>query len=253
MSGDYMTAQAHALNHLAIIPDGNTRWAAANNKTAFGGYKLGLQRVVELARHSRKLGIHTLTFWGLSTENWQHRSKAELSFLVRIFERAIDEHVEEARLDGVRIIHLGNKTRLPKRLLKKIAEAEETTRNNKKHILNLALDYGGHDEIVRATRRMLEDTLSGRLEPEELAEQESEDEGKVGYENYLDTAGQPYPSPDYIIRTSGEQRLSGFMPWQAIYAELYFIKDFFPDFTIDKLEEAVKVYATRHRRFGAGH
>ena len=248
-----MTTQAHPLNHLAIIPDGNTRWAKANDTSPYEGYKLGLRRGVELARHARKRGIHTLTLWGLSTENWQHRSAAELRFLVRIFGKAIDEYIQEAQEGGMRIIHIGNKNNLPRKLMEKLAWAEEVTKNNTKHILNLALDYGGHDEILRATRRILEAITSGDLSPDVFEQDDNKDEAEKVYENYLDTAGQPHPYPDLIVRTAGDQRLSGFMLWQAAYAELYFADVYFPDFDSEKLDVAIEVYGTRKRRFGATH
>ncbi len=241
-----MATASHPLNHLAIIPDGNTRWAKANGRTAYEGYRAGMQQVIDLSRHVRRLGIHTLTFWGLSTENWRHRPAAELSFLVTLFIKTIDDWLEDANRDGVRIIHLGAKDRLPKRLLKRIAEAEAATRENTRYIFNLALDYGGHDELMRATQAMMADVAAGRVTAEELNNPEA-------YAGYLDTQGQPYPNPDFIVRTSGEVRTSGLMPWQSTYAELYFEPCLFPDFTPDKLDAAIAQYHQRQRRFGGGH
>ncbi|HEV2412397.1 MAG TPA: polyprenyl diphosphate synthase [Candidatus Saccharimonadales bacterium] len=250
-----MTAKAHPLNHLAIIPDGNTRWANANGKSPYEGYKLGLKRGVELARHARERGIHTLTLWGLSTENWQHRSARELAFLVRIFDKAIDDYIEEAQQDGMRIIHIGNKNRLPKKLMKKLQWAEEATKSNVNHILNLALDYGGHDEILRATHRIIQAVKDGKIGAESFAQGNGDDpkSAEKTYEEYLDTAGQPYPYPDLIVRTAGDQRLSGFMLWQAAYAELYFVDVYFPDFDPAHLDVAIEAYDKRQRRFGATH
>ncbi|HSX02428.1 MAG TPA: polyprenyl diphosphate synthase [Candidatus Saccharimonadia bacterium] len=228
------------LNHIAVIPDGNTRWAKVNGRSNFDGYSEGIQRGLELTRHTRQLGIHTTTFWGLSTENWRHRPKAELDFLVRLFIKTMDDWLFEAQRDNVKIIHLGDKTRLPKRLLSKLAKVEAATANNTQFVFNLALDYGGQDEIMRATRRLLADPKADLHDPHEL-------------ELYLDTAGQPHPNPDLIIRTSGEQRLSGFMPWQSVYAELYFEPCLYPDFTTDKLDAAIADYYGRKRNFGGGH
>ncbi len=223
------------LNHLAIIPDGNTRWAKANNRSPFDGYLEGKARFLELVKHTRKLGIHTTTFWGLSTENWRHRPKLELDFLVRTFIETVDAWVMEAQEQDVKIIHLGNKTRLPKKMLDKLIQAEQATKDNKTFVTNLALDYGGHDEIMRAIERRQADPTPGLLE------------------DYLDTAGQVYPNPDFIIRTSGEIRLSGFMPWQSAYSEFYFEPVLFPDFTPEKLDVALAEFHHRHRRFGGGH
>ena len=233
-----MSTQASPLNHLAIIPDGNTRWAKANHKQTFEGYQLGFQRGIELARHARTLGIHTLTFWGLSTENWLNRPKLELEFIVDSALRLSNEYFADAQRDNVRIIHLGRRDRLPKRLLQRLAYIEEATFTNDAHVMNLALDYGGRDELVRAAARVATSGETPTYEALEAA---------------LDTAGQPYPNPDFIVRTSGETRLSGFMPWQSAYSEFYFEPAFFPDFTVDKLETAVAEYQRRQRRFGGGH
>jgi undecaprenyl diphosphate synthase len=211
---------------------------------------------VELTRHVRTLGIHTLTFWGLSTENWRHRPAAELNFLIDLFSKSIDRYIEDAQKEGVRFIHLGNKTRLPKKFLNKLARAEEETKQNQNCVLNLALDYGGHDELIRATRKIIDDAKAGELDPAKLADPVGENNTKVPatvYSEYLDTAGQPHPFPDFIIRTSGEVRLSGLMPWQAVYAELYFEPSLFPDFTTDKLDAAIDEYYKRQRRYGGGH
>ena len=219
--------------HIAIIPDGNRRWAKERSLSTFEGHKKGYQVGIEVARACRQFGIHTLTFWGFSTENWQ-RSKEEVAYLMRIYEMFIDQHLAEAKRDGVRIIHLGRKDRLPKRLIEKLKKAEKETVGNTKHIFNLALDYGGRDEIVRAINKW------------HSKEKITEDE----FAKFLDTAGQPYPYPDLIIRTSGEKRLSGFLPWQGEYAELYFFKKHFPDLTPADIKKAILEYSRRERRFG---
>lgn len=243
------------LNHLAIIPDGNTRWASAKNLPAFLGYQEGTKRVVELTRHARKIGIHTLTFWGLSTENWINRPKQELDFLVILFQKTIEEHLRDAMENGVKIVHLGNKDRLPKSLIDKIIDAEEKTKDNDKYILNLALDYGGHDELMRAMKKSQEDIQSGKITSDDLGVVVK----KFGKQNwtkfatYLDNGNQPFPFPDFIVRTSGEVRLSGFMPWQSAYSEFFFEPVFFPDFTPEKLDQAIEVYHNRKRNFGGGH
>ena len=223
------------LNHLAIIPDGNSRWAKANNIHVFDGYRKGIERGLELTRYCRKMGIHTTTWWGLSTENWRSRPKLELDFIVRLFIKALDDWFDEAQRDNVRIVHLGRRDRLPKKFLKKLADVEAATKNNDQFVMNLAFDYGGQDEITRAIDRMQTAGATGPLD------------------DYLDTAGQPHPNPDFIVRTSGEIRTSGFMPWQGVYAELYFEPVLYPDFTPEKLDTAIAEYYHRQRRYGGGH
>lgn len=219
--------------HIAIIPDGNRRWAKERSLSTFEGHKKGYQVGIEIARACRQFGIHTLTFWGFSTENWK-RSKEEVAYLMRIYGMLIDQHLAEAKRDGVRITHLGRKDRLPKRLMEKIKKAEKETVGNTKHIFNLALDYGGRDEIVRAINKW---HSKEKITEEKFAE-------------LLDTAGQPHPYPDLIIRTSGEMRLSGLLPWQGEYAELYFFKKHFPDLTSADIKKAILEYSRRERRFG---
>ena len=224
-------------DHLVIIPDGNRRWARARGLPTFDGHRRGFDLTPEIARACRDFGIHTLTIWAFSTENWD-RSQREITYLMKKYEDLIIKHLREAKKDKARIIHLGRKDRLPSSLVRKIEKAEEETKENKKHILNIALDYGGRDEILRAVRKM----LAQKLDPEKLNE-------KV-FTGFLDTCGQPYPYPDLVIRTSGEQRLSGFLPWQAGYAEIYWLEEHFPDFTVEKLKEAILDYSRRRRRFG---
>jgi undecaprenyl diphosphate synthase len=157
---------------------------------------------------------------------------------MKLYEKLVDDYLKEAGENNVRMIHLGRKDRLPKVLLKKIADAEEKTRNNDKYIMNIALDYGGHDDIIRAIQGMIKDKV------------EAENVNKGLIEKYLDTKGQPYPYVDLMIRTSGEQRTSGFLLWQSEYNEFYWENDHFPDFTPEKLKEAILDYSRRRRRFG---
>ena len=154
------------------------------------------------------------------------------------YEDFIDKHLKEAIKEGVKIIHLGRKDRLPKSLVKKIINAEKKTKNNTKYILNIALDYGGRDEILRATRKMLAEGLP----PEKLDEEV--------YSQYLDTHDQPYPYPDLLIRPSGEQRTSGMFSWQGAYTEIYWLPDHFPDSDAEKLREIIIDFSKRRRRFG---
>jgi len=225
-------------NHIVIIPDGNRRWARARGLTAMDGHKAGLDAMIKTLRAARRLGVHTATVWGLSTENWRERPEIEYKFLMRIISKTIDFYLKEAEKEGIRVIHLGRKDRLPKSLIKKIANAEEKTRNNTRYVLNVALDYGGQQEIIRAVRNLMEDGVKFEDVDVELLNK------------YMDTHDQPYPYPDMIIRTSGEQRTSGILLWQSHYAESYWEYDHFPDFGEEKLKCAILDYSRRRRRYG---
>ncbi len=251
-----MADNANIPNHVAIIPDGNTRWAKANNQPVFEGYRQGLERATELMEECRSRGINTLTLWGLSTENWRNRPEGELEFLVTLFGEMIDRYLEEAKKHKVRVRHLGRKDHLPAKLMDKIDNAVEMTKDFQSYNLNLALDYGGWDEIIRATKAIVKDVQSGELNVEDLDKPIDSGDSPlpmVLYSKYLDTQGQPHPYPDLIIRTSGEMRTSGLMPWQSVYSELVFEPVFWPDFTSDKFEDALNEYGKRQRRFGGGH
>lgn len=222
-------------DHIMIIPDGNRRWARAKGLDTLEGHRMGFEATTRLARAAREMGIHTMSLWGFSTENWD-RTEREISYLMKLYESLVERHLKEAMEDGVRIIHLGRKDRIPKSLVGKISDAQEKTRNNQNYVLNICIDYGGRDEIVRAVNKMMDDRLQ-MTDEKTLAK-------------YLDTADQPYPYVDLAIRTSGEQRTSGMLLWQAAYAEMYWEPDHFPDFTPEKLKEAVLDYSRRRRRFG---
>lgn len=225
-------------NHVVIMPDGDRRWARMNGKSPSEGHKAGIANLANLARSARQWGIHTVSAWGLSTENWQDRPKEETDFLMKGICEAMDYYFKEMMDSGVRIVHLGRKDRLPKFLLEKIAEIEKKTFKNTKHVFNIALDYNGWDEVVRMTQKIVKSGVS----PEKI--------DRKMIDNNMDTSDQPYPYVDLYIRTSGEQRTSGFMMWQADYAEFYWEPDYFPAFTPEKLREAVLDYSRRRRRFG---
>jgi undecaprenyl diphosphate synthase len=224
-------------NHLAIIPDGNRRWAKENNLPSVEGHKEGSKRFVEVARTAREKGIHTISVWGFSTENWS-REISEVNYLMDLFTALLKEHEAEAHRDGVRLYHFGRKDRIPSELAKEIERIEKDTQHYSKYILNLCLDYGGQNEIIRAINKILksENKISSLSESD--------------FEQYLDTSGQPYPNVDLLIRTSGEQRTSGMLPYQMSYAEFYFEPAPMPEFNVQKLEKALDEYANRDRRFG---
>jgi len=240
MGKESLPAGTKIPHHLAIIPDGNRRWAKERGLPTFEGHRRGFDVAVNLARACRKFGIHTVTIWGFSTENWR-RSKEEVSHLMKLYEGMISKFSEEAKKEGVKLIHLGRKDRLPKTLIEKIKRAEEETKSNERNVLNVGLDYGGRDEIVRAIDKWRENsklkTQNSKLTEEEFAK-------------YLDTSGQPYPYPDLLIRPSGEMRISGFLLWQTAYTEFYFIKKHLPDCTVADLKKAILDYSQRERRFG---
>ncbi len=202
------------------------------------GHKAGIENMIKLAQTARDWGIHTVSAWGLSTENWQERPKKEVDTLMKGIYRALEMYYDDMQKDGVRFVHLGRKDRLPKFLLDKIAFVEEKTKNNTKHIFNVGLDYNGWDEIVRVTQKIVSEGVS----PDSI--------DRKMIDSHMDTAGQPYPYIDLYIRTSGEQRTSGFMMWQADYAEYYWETSYFPAFTPELLREAIIDYSRRRRRFG---
>ncbi len=222
-------------NHIAMILDGNRRWARARGLKPWEGHYAGHDAIQKLARASRDLGVHTFTVWAFSTENWE-RPKEEVAQLMNIFRQALVKAKKDALDEKVRMIHIGRKDRLPKDIVQQIVEIEELTKDFHQNTFNFAVDYGGHDEIIRATNKILESGLK-KIDAKQ-------------FESYLDTASQTYPYVDLFIRTSGEQRTSGLFPWQMDYAEYYFEQEHLPDFSPEKLKEAVLDYSRRRRRFG---
>ncbi len=224
-------------NHIAFILDGNRRWARSRNLHPSEGHKAGYLAMKKVAKTAREWGIHTVTLWGFSTENWE-RSTEETGNIMRLISKFLEDFKREAKEEEIRFIHLGRKDRLPKAIVKEMTKLEEETKDYKKHVLNIALDYGGKDEIVRATRKIIKDNV----DPDKLDENL--------FAKYLDTGNQPYPYVDLFIRPSGEQRTSGLLPWQMSYAEIYWEQDHLPDMTPTKLKEAILDYSRRRRRFG---
>lgn len=229
--------QTRIPNHIAIIPDGNRRWAKEHGYPTFEGHRRGFDVAIKIGRRVRKLGIHTLTLWAFSTENW-NRSKKEIGYLMKLYENFLDKNLEEAIKEEIRTIHLGRRDRIPKKLLQKIKNSEEKTKHFNRYILNIALDYGGRDEVIRAIQKLQTQNLKLKTITEEV------------FSELLDTVGQPYPNPDLIIRTSGEMRTSGLMIWQAAYAEYIFFEKHFPDLIEEDINWAVEEYERRQRRFG---
>jgi undecaprenyl diphosphate synthase len=224
-------------NHIAMILDGNRRWARSRGLKPWEGHRAGYLALKKVARASRILGVHTFTVWGFSTENWE-RPEVEIQEIVKLLSLALDEMEQELHEEKVRLVHLGRKDRFPKEVVDKIVRLEKATAKYGNNTFNIALDYGGHDEIVRAIKKMMADGVAADAVDAKLIEK------------YLDTGDQPYPYVDLFIRTSGEQRTSGLLPWQMDYAEYYFELDHLPDFTIEKLKEAILDFSRRRRRFG---
>lgn len=223
-------------NHIAMILDGNRRWARAQGLKSWEGHRSGYMAIERLAQCSRRLGVHTFTVWAWSTENWT-RPKTEVNAIMDLFRKALKEKEIEFHKDRVALVHLGRKDRLPADIQTQIAKIEtETKKYSKHHIFNIAVDYGGRDEILRATQKIID---SGIKQIDEKT-----------FENYLDTYAQPYPDPDLFIRTSGEQRTSGLLPWQLAYTEFYFEPAHLPDFSPEKLKDAILDFSRRRRRFG---
>jgi undecaprenyl diphosphate synthase len=225
-------------NHIAVILDGNGRWARSRGLPVTKGHEAGAKAIHEVMDAAREIGVHTLTIWGFSTENWK-RPPQEVKKIMELVYATIQQELKTAHKDQIRFIHLGRKDRLPKPLLKLILKAQKETKDYNKYILNVALDYGGRDEIARAVKKIISDKIPEDKINEDLISK------------YLDTANQPYPFPDLFIRTSGELRTSGLMPWQLTYSEFYFEQDHLPDMTPEKLKIAILDYSRRRRRFGA--
>ncbi len=225
-------------SHIAIVLDGNGRWARSRGLPPTKGHEVAAKNLKKIIEASRNFGVHTLTLWGFSTENWKrpHKEIYKILGLVKLY---IQKELKNAEKEGVRFYHLGRKDRLPKDLLNWITKAEVETKNNSKYVLNLALDYGGRDEILRAVRKIINDKVTTDKIDEDF------------FSSYLDTAGQLYPEPDLFIRTSGEQRTSGLLPWQMVYSEFYFEEVHLPDLTPEKLKAAILDFSRRRRRFGA--
>jgi undecaprenyl diphosphate synthase len=222
-------------SHLGIIMDGNGRWAKQRGLIRVAGHRAGVENIRPVLRGCVEFGVPMLTIWAFSTENWR-RPRAEVQGLIRLLGETIDQQLDELHQEGVKLSHIGRLDRLPKRLQKRVREAIELTQNNTRIALNVAFDYGGRDEIVRAVRRIIHDGVPAEDVTEDLIS------------HYLYTAG--LPDPDLIIRTSGEFRTSNFMIWQGAYAEYYVTPTYWPAFDKDELYEALYTYASRERRFG---
>jgi undecaprenyl diphosphate synthase len=221
--------------HVAIIMDGNGRWARARGLPRLAGHRAGTENLRRVLRAAAEFGIQTLTIYAFSTENWA-RPSDEVRGLLNILEDVIDRELEELHQEGVCLRHIGRLERLDPKLQRKVEHAIELTRHNQKLVLNIAWNYGGRDEIVHAVQEILREGIP----PEAV------DEALIA--RHLFTAGSP--DPDLVIRTSGEMRTSNFLIWQAAYAEWYVTPTYWPDFGKEELRAALVEYGRRERRFG---
>ena len=225
--------------HVGIIMDGNGRWASDLGWPRALGHRKGARTVTDIVKACPDLGIESLTLYAFSTENW-NRSAHEVASLMRLFRGYLQNKFVELVEKNVRVIFLGDPTPVAKDIVVQMRRLEKATKQNNGLTLNIALNYGGRDEIIRAAKKFGRDVKLGNCNVDNLTVEK--------FETYLDTKGQK--SPDIIIRTAGEQRLSNFLLWQAAYSELYFTKLTWPEFSAKHLEEVLKNFSGRSRTFG---
>ncbi|MBT6690740.1 di-trans,poly-cis-decaprenylcistransferase [Candidatus Parcubacteria bacterium] len=223
------------LQHIGIILDGNRRWAKKRGLPAFQGHKKGFDNLKKVAGHAFDRGIKILTVYAFSTENWK-RDKKEVAYLMDLFRLLVDREAKDLVKRGVRLNILGRIEDFDKDLQAGIQRAIDKTKDGKKGVLNVCLSYGGRDEILTAVKKIIKDDIKAEKVDEKL------------FSRYLYTTG--LPDPELIIRTSGEQRLSGFLTWQSVYSELYFPKTTWPSFGTKDLDKAIDEFNDRSRRFG---
>ncbi len=225
--------------HVAIIMDGNGRWAQARGLSRIQGHRAGKESVREVVETAREIGIEYLTLYAFSSENWQ-RPRREIDALMRLLRRYLRTEVAKMMRYEIRLRAIGNLRRLPREVVSELRAVEEKTRQNSRMTVLLAVSYGGREEIVQAARKLARRVRDGTLDPTDIDEN--------AFDESMMTAG--VPDPDLLIRTSGEMRLSNFLLWQLAYAELYMTDTLWPDFRRDQFIEAVEHYKQRQRRFG---
>ena len=226
-------------NHIAIILDGNGRWAKAKGMPRNYGHAQGAKTVETICREAWNMGIKYLTVYAFSTENWK-RPQEEVDALMKLLRNYMKNCLKTAEKNHMRVRVIGDKTALAEDIQKSVAELEEASRNNDGLNFQIAINYGSRDEMVRAMKKMEADRDAGKLSAADISEET--------FAEYLDTAG--IPDPDLLIRTSGEQRLSNYLLWQLAYSEFYFTDVHWPDFSKEELEKAVLAYNKRDRRYG---
>ena len=226
--------------HVAIIMDGNGRWAQAKGRPRLFGHHAGAKRVKEIVRACKPLGVKYLTIFAFSPENW-NRTQSEVSGLMSLFRQYIRKEMRGLIDEGVCVRFIGDRVRLDPKLVKLMDDLEKSTEDNDVVNLTIAINYGGRDEVARATQRLAKDVAAGKLSPDEVDEET--------LPKYLDT--RVLPDPDLVIRTSGEARISNFLLWQSAYAEYEFVNTLWPDFSDEEFQKIVASFGSRKRRFGA--
>jgi undecaprenyl diphosphate synthase len=221
--------------HIAIIMDGNGRWARSRHRPRLEGHRAGLNAIRRVMTASDQLGIEILSLYAFSTENWT-RPRTEVTGLMRLFSQTLDREIAELHEKGVQVRITGRRDRLSPTLLRKIQQAEDLTRGNRRRVLNLLINYGGRAEIVDAVRRL----VSENQDPESISEAD------LGAHLY----NPDLPDPELVIRTAGEQRISNFLIWETAYSEFHVTERLWPDFDESDIREAIAVYSNRERRFG---
>ena len=226
--------------HIAIIMDGNRRWAKAKGLPAAIGHKEGTKTTEKIVRYANKIGLKYITVYAFSTENWK-RAEDEVNALMLLLQNYIEDYSKRADSENIKVQFLGDTTAFKPKMQKGIKDCIERTKFNTGITFNIALNYGGRAEIIKAVKDIAKDVKENKIEIENI------DENMVS--NYLYTKGQP--DPDLLIRTSGEMRLSNFLPWQLVYSELLFVNKYWPDFSEEDLDLAIEEYQKRTRKFGA--
>ncbi|MBW2036974.1 MAG: isoprenyl transferase [Deltaproteobacteria bacterium] len=226
-------------HHLAIIMDGNGRWAKKRSLNRIRGHQEGVKSVRDIVTACREIGIKVLTLYAFSTENWQ-RPKEEVSALMNFLKVYLKAELPQMMKNGIRLNAIGEIEQLPDDVQAVLSEVMQTTKQNRSMLLNLALNYGGRDEIIMAVRKIATEVEAGRLQPDEIT--------KKTFSNYLYTHGMP--EPDLLIRTSGEMRISNFLLWQIAYTEIFVTRTLWPDFRRRELFQILLDYQKRERRFG---
>ncbi|MEI3395280.1 MAG: isoprenyl transferase [Clostridia bacterium] len=232
--------QENLPKHIAIIMDGNRRWAREKGMPVSFGHKEGAKTLEKIVRYANKIGIKYITVYAFSTENWK-RTTEEVSTLMKLFQSYLDDYSKRADSENIRVKIIGSRDGLSEKMKDSIEKCMERTQNNTGITFNIALNYGGRDELVRAVKSIAEQVKEDQINIDEITEET--------ISNNLYTKEQP--DPDLLIRTSGELRLSNFLPWQLVYSEFLFLDKYWPDFSEKDLDEAIEVYQKRNRKFGA--
>lgn len=232
--------QENLPKHIAIIMDGNRRWAKAKGLPVALGHKEGAKTLEKIVRYANKIGIKYITVYAFSTENWK-RTEEEVSTLMNLMQNYLDEYSKRADSENIRVKIIGTRKGLSEKMCKLIDKCMERTKDNTGITFNIALNYGGRDELVYAMKNIAKKIQNNDIKIEDINEQL--------ISNNLYTENQP--DPDLLIRTSGEERLSNFLPWQLVYTEFLFIEKNWPDFSEQDIDEAINIYQKRNRKFGA--